>query len=162
MATPSPPPPKPSGHAERVVHLDAVEEALRKPVRRTRNRPRRQLRDFAVRQLRRAEKYQNALDKQMALAKKGTALDPVLVQAVQTAKSITDTMMNAIEQIRRSDKAEREKMGGLTDDQLLQVLITQLARVAGSMTDDQWRLLIGVKFGEAVADALLGPREVAA
>jgi hypothetical protein len=137
------------------VHVDAVEEALK--VKSPRNaRPKRQLRDFAVRQLKRSEKYQRELDKALEKARKtGAPIDPVLVQAVQTAKSITDTMMTAIEQVRRSEKSEREKMSGLTDDQLMQVLITQLPRIADEMDDEQWRALLGTRWSAAVIEVLL-------
>lgn len=150
---------KPSGAAGRVVHLDAVEEALSKPVRRAPGRPRRQLRDFAIRQLKRAEKLQRYLDGELKKGKKGKQLDPVFVQAVQTCKSLTDTMMNAIEQIRRADKAEKDKLGGLTEEQLDQVFKTQLARIAPNLDDEARRLLITTWYGEDVAEVLLKPRE---
>lgn len=145
-------PPQPSGHARRTVYLDSIEEALKKP-RKGGRRPRRQLRDFAVRQLKRAEKLQRHLDAELNKCGKGEAIDPLLVQAVQTSKALTDTMMNAIEQVRRSEAAEQKKLAGLSEEQLYEVLKVGLERIRWT-EDDKHRLLTHW-FGVDVADVLV-------
>lgn len=150
-----PSPPQPSGHARRTVYLDAVEEALKKPRKPSHRRPKRQLRDFAVRQLKRAEKLQRHLDAEIERGKRGEGggIDPLLVQAVQTAKALTDTMMNAIEQVRRSEAAEQKKLAGLSEEQLYEVLKVGLERI--HWTDEDKHRLITHWFGVDVADVLV-------
>ena len=148
----APKPPQPSGFARRTVYLDAVEEALGKH-RRGWRRPKRQLRDFAVRQLKRAEKLQRMLDAEITKANKGEGIDPVLVQAIQTSKALTDTMMNAIEQVRRSDVATQKKLGGLTEEQLYEVLKVGLERIR--WTDEDKYRCVAHWFGVDVANVLM-------
>ena len=142
------------------IHADAVAEALSRAPKRRGPYRKRQLADFALRQLKRAEKYQRQLDREIHRARKAhEPIDSVLIQAVQTAKTITDTMLNAIEQVRRSQKAEAEKLGGLTDDALLEVLRVHLFRLRWS--DDDKRKMLAQWFGDEVAELLMPQREVA-
>jgi hypothetical protein len=155
-----------SGAHGRAIFVDAIDEALRrranlvtkpKPPR----RPRRQLNDIAMRQLKRAERIQRLMTREIVEIEsekdaEGKPSGKVPGELVTNFNQLTHTVSNLMEQIRRGEKAEREKFGGLTEDQMDEVFKQQLHRIAPSIQDYDRYVLLTAWYGEEIATLLTG------
>lgn len=140
------------------AYLDQLDEALSRTDRdgkrfRGPRAPRRQISDIAQRRLRDLEKI--AREQRKLLAEK--AGDAEFARAFNET---TKSMANLLEQIRRSKEAERKAFAGLSEEQLEQVLRSQLLRLGPLLDESEKRNLLTMWFGSDVAGVLLQPRGV--
>jgi len=159
-----------SGAAGRRIYLDAVDEAMQRRralvvAPKAPRKPRRQLNDIAIRQLKHAEKLQRIMGRTIAEASGPERLDehgkpikqPEITAAfVQSFNQLTQSITNAMEQIRRGDKAEKEKLGGLSEEQMDEVFKQQLERIATKLDDYDRYVLLLAWYGEEVAMLITG------
>lgn len=122
---------------------------------------RKQLIDIAVKQLLMARQVQSQMTRTIEEARKDPE-KPLESQFLRDFNALTKTITDLTEQIRRSRKDERQAMGGLSNEQLDEVLRIHLPRIAAGMTDADKRLVLAVWFGDEVTKVLLAPREAAA
>ena len=144
----------PGGYAgdseDRSVFVNSLDEALKtKPVGR-KPRGKRRIEDIARRRLQDAEKMAREQRKVIRSGKGHD--DPSFVKAFNET---TKTMTNLLAEIRQAHEAERKAFGGLTQDQLDQVFVAQLARIASKLEADDWRALLAVGWGDAIAEMLV-------
>lgn len=159
-----------SGAHGRAIFVDAIDEALKvrahrvargldkpKPPRRSR----RQLNDIAMRQLRQAEKVQRMMARQIGLVAdekddSGKQVGCVSADFIESFNKLTATIAQLMEQIRRGEKLEREKFGGLTEDQMDEVFKQQLQRIGPRIEDYDRFVLLTAWYGEEIARLLTG------
>lgn len=147
--------------------MDTVEAALQKPSGPGTGKPRghyrkRQLIDIAVDQLLMARDVQGLLRQVINKAKKDAQTDKKDAAAelldpawLREFNALTKTITNATEQIRRSRKDEREAMGGLSKEQLDDVLRQHLPRLVRGFAPADWKALLVPSIGAELADRVL-------
>lgn len=162
-----------SGQDGRTLYLNAVDEALTKRrgpgAPRGPRRPRRQVNDVAVRQLRDVEKQRRILSRRLAPTTDPCVschlpkdLEPAELRAlVEASASVSHQIVQLSQSIRLGYKQENEAFKGLTEEQLEAVFRAQLPRIASGMTDRERRSILEIWFGPDVADVLLNARKVA-
>lgn len=140
--------------------IDAVEAVLqRSPASGGKRGPyrKKQLIDVSVKQLLMARDVQSMLKKDVELAKKEDR--SLGLEWLREFNALTTTITNATEQIRRSRKEERAAMGGLSNEQLDDVLRMHLPRIANGLEERDRRTILALWFGPEVAEVLLRSRE---
>lgn len=161
-----------SGAANRRLYLDAVDEALNSPKRvgpgapKGPRKPRRQVNDIAIRQLKAVERQRRALAQQLspteprcdACGKPATHGPEALAALVRASSDVSDQIVKLSQSVRLGYEAERKAFEGLTEDQLDVVFRDQLRRVAAVLDTETKRMLLVTWFGQDVADVLLKPR----
>jgi hypothetical protein len=132
---------------------DALEEAGVRGRRKKRiGRPKRQLADVTLAAIKTIEGMRRRLDRD--IRKQSEDWLPTQ-QHIRAATELAGALVKLERSVRLGREAERNAMGSLTDEQMEQVLISNLTRVASVLTELQWRTLLAAGLGEDIAEAAL-------
>lgn len=139
------------------LFVDAIEETRARGAfpgkkRRGVGRPKHHIIDVESRVMKMWEQLRRRLDRQ--LIDKGVEWipDKAFIDALGTASS---EIVKLSQSIRLGRKAEQDARAGLTDEQLDAVFRTELRRIAPTLDEEDWRVLLSTGLGVDIAEAAL-------
>ncbi len=113
--------------------------------------PKRRLEDLQIKQMKRAEQAGKRIDSWLA-ANPGELPPKEVIAALD---SVGAQIRDIGRELRFGREAENKARAGLTDDELDAVWRTELRRIASKLSEEDWRVLLCLGFGDDVAEAAL-------
>jgi hypothetical protein len=144
-----------AGQENRRFFVDALERALKEPGKRGIKRRNNLAEDVLMRALQSADKLRKRIDGWMRREIERDENWIPTSDFIEVNAKNTAAIAAAIRELRAIKAAEKEAYKGLTQEQVDQVFVSQLVRISPRLSDEHWRALIEVKWGENVAEVML-------